>query len=61
VGGSVVAGYASDLIAPITAAVFNRLTAAQLSQAFQVYPSLAGSVQECARRLAIRVQGGYRY
>jgi dihydrolipoamide dehydrogenase len=61
VGGSVVAGYASDLIAPITAAVFNRLTATQLSQAFQVYPSLAGSVQECARRLAIRVQGGYRY
>jgi len=61
VGGAVVAGYASDLIAPITVAVFNRLTAAQLSQAFQIYPSLAGSVQECARRLAIRVQGGYKF
>jgi NAD(P)H dehydrogenase (quinone) len=61
VGGEVVAGYASDLIAPVTVAVFNRLTASQLTQAFQIYPSLAGSVQECARRLAIRVQGGYKY
>jgi pyruvate/2-oxoglutarate dehydrogenase complex dihydrolipoamide dehydrogenase (E3) component len=61
VGGAVVAGYASDLIAPISVAVMNRLTAAQLSQAFQIYPSLAGSVQEAARRLAIRVQGSYRY
>ena len=61
VGGEIVAGYASDLIAPITVAVFNRITAAQLTQAFQIYPSLAGSVQECARRLAIRVQGGYKY
>jgi NAD(P)H dehydrogenase (quinone) len=60
VGGAVVADYASDLIAPISVAVFNRLTAAQLSQAFEIYPALAGSVQECARRLAIRVQGGYR-
>jgi dihydrolipoamide dehydrogenase len=61
VGGAVVATYASDLIAPISAACFNRLTASQLSQAFQIYPSLAGSIQECARRLAVRVQGGYRY
>jgi NAD(P)H dehydrogenase (quinone) len=61
VGGVIVAGYASDLIAPISVAVFNRLTAAQLTQSFQVYPSLAGSVQEAARRLAIRVQGGYKY
>jgi pyruvate/2-oxoglutarate dehydrogenase complex dihydrolipoamide dehydrogenase (E3) component len=61
VGGAVVAGYASDLIAPISEACFNRLTASQLSQAFQIYPSLAGSIQECARRLAVRVQGGYRY
>jgi NAD(P)H dehydrogenase (quinone) len=61
VGGAVVAGYASDLIAPISEACFNRLTANQLSQAFQIYPSLAGSIQECARRLAVRVQGGYRY
>ena len=61
VGGAVVAGYASDLIAPISVAVFNRLTAQQLTQAFQIYPSYAGSIQECARRLAGRVQGGYRY
>jgi NAD(P)H dehydrogenase (quinone) len=61
VGGAVIAGYASDLIAPISEACFNRLTANQLSQAFQIYPSLAGSIQECARRLAVRVQGGYRF
>ena len=61
VGGAVIAGYASDLIAPISEACFNRLTVSQLSQAFQIYPSLAGSIQECARRLAVRVQGGYRY
>ena len=60
VGGAVVAGYASDLIAPVSVEVTNRLTAAQLTQAFQVYPSFAGSIQECARRLAIRVQGHYR-
>ncbi|HEV3496371.1 MAG TPA: NAD(P)H-quinone dehydrogenase [Actinomycetes bacterium] len=60
-GGAVVASYASDLIAPISAACSNRLTAGQLSQAFQVYPSFAGSIQECARRLAVRVQGSYRY
>src|SRR6266545_1618898 len=61
VGGAVVAGYASDLIAPVSVAIMNRLSAAQLTQAFQVYPSFAGSIQECARRLAIRVQGTYRY
>jgi dihydrolipoamide dehydrogenase len=61
VGGAVVAGYASDLIAPVSVACFNRLTANQLSQAFQIYPSFAGSIQECARLLAGRVQGEYRY
>jgi pyruvate/2-oxoglutarate dehydrogenase complex dihydrolipoamide dehydrogenase (E3) component len=60
-GGAVVASYASDLIAPVSEACFNRLTASQLSQAFQTYPSFAGSIQECARRLALRVQGSYRY
>jgi len=60
-GGAVVASYASDLIAPISEACYNRLTASQLSQAFQIYPSFAGSIQECARRLAVRVQGSYRY
>jgi pyruvate/2-oxoglutarate dehydrogenase complex dihydrolipoamide dehydrogenase (E3) component len=61
VGGAVVAGYASDLIAPASVACFNRITANQLSQAFEVYPSFAGSIQECARLLAGRVQGDYRY
>ena len=61
VGGVVVAGYASDLIAPVSVACFNRLTASQLSQAFQIYPSFAGSIQECARLLAGKVQGDYRY
>ncbi|HZD68492.1 MAG TPA: NAD(P)H-quinone dehydrogenase [Actinomycetes bacterium] len=61
VGGAVVAGYASDLIAPVSLACFNRLTADQLSQAFQIYPSFAGSIQECARLLAGRVRGDYRY
>ena len=56
-GGAVVASYASDLIAPISEACFNRLTASQLSQVFQTYPSFAGSIQECARRHAVRVQG----
>jgi NAD(P)H dehydrogenase (quinone) len=60
-GGAVVASYASDLIAPVSEACFNRLTASQLSQAFQTYPSFAGSIQECARRLTLRVQGSYRY
>ena len=60
-GGAVVASYASDLVAPISEACFNRLTASQLSQAFQTYPSFAGSIQECARRLSVRVQGSYRY
>ncbi len=61
VGGAVVAGYASDLISPISIAVFNRLTAHGLTQPFQIYPSFAGSIQECARRLAIRIQGGYKF
>ncbi len=61
VGGAIVTGYASDLIAPVSVAVLNRLTANQLTQPFQIYPSFAGSIQECARRLANRVQGHYRY
>jgi dihydrolipoamide dehydrogenase len=61
VGGVVVAGYASDLIAPMSVACFNRLTANQVAQAFEIYPSFAGSIQECARLLAGRVQNDYRY
>jgi dihydrolipoamide dehydrogenase len=51
VGGTVVAPHASDLILPISVAVHARLTAAQLAQAFSIYPSLGGSVQEAARQL----------
>jgi NAD(P)H dehydrogenase (quinone) len=61
VGGAVIAGYASDLISPASLACFNRITANQLAQAFEVYPTFAGSIQECARLLAGKVQGGYRY
>ncbi len=50
-GGSVVAARASDLIHPISIAVHNRLTVAQLAQAFTIYPSMSGSLQETARLL----------
>jgi NAD(P)H dehydrogenase (quinone) len=50
-GGSVVAARASDLIHPISIAVHNRLTVAQLAQAFSIYPSMSGSLQETARLL----------
>ena len=54
-GGSVVADRASELITPISVAVFNRLTVSQLAYAFSVYPSLGGSVQEAARLLMGRL------
>jgi len=50
-GGVVVAPRASELILPISLAVEQHLTAAQLAQTFTVYPSLSGSVTETARRL----------
>ncbi|MGH2830833.1 MAG: NAD(P)H-quinone dehydrogenase [Actinomycetota bacterium] len=51
VGGSIVAPHASDLILPLSVAVHSRLTVTQLAQAFSIYPSLSGSIQEAARRL----------
>ncbi|MCA1834160.1 MAG: NAD(P)H-quinone dehydrogenase [Actinomycetota bacterium] len=51
VGGTVVAPHASDLILPISLAVHARIGVAQLAQAFSIYPSLSGSIQEAARRL----------
>lgn len=51
VGGTVVAPHASDLILPISVAVHARLSVAHLAQAFSIYPSLSGSIQEAARRL----------
>jgi pyruvate/2-oxoglutarate dehydrogenase complex dihydrolipoamide dehydrogenase (E3) component len=51
VGGVVVAPKASELIYPIALAVRNRLTVADLTSTFTVYPSLTGSIAEAARRL----------
>jgi NAD(P)H dehydrogenase (quinone) len=53
IGGVVVAPYASELILPITIAVQNRLTVAQVASSFSVYPSMSGSLTEAARRLMI--------
>ena len=54
-GGVVVAKRASDLIQPLAVAVQNRLTVSQLAQTMTVYPSMAGSVAECARMLMARL------
>ena len=51
VGGTVVAPHASDLILPLSLAVHARLGVEQLAQAFSIYPSLGGSIQEAARQL----------
>jgi NAD(P)H dehydrogenase (quinone) len=51
IGGTVVSPHASDLILPLSVAVHSRLNVSQLAQAFSIYPSLGGSVQEAARRL----------
>jgi len=51
VGGTVVAPHASDLILPLSLAVHARLGVEQLAQAFSIYPSFGGSVQEAARQL----------
>jgi NAD(P)H dehydrogenase (quinone) len=54
-GGSVVAAHASDLIAPLSVAVQNRLTVAQLANTLGIYPSMGGSVHEAARMLMGRL------
>jgi len=54
-GGSVVAARASDLIHPITLAVHNRLSVTQVAQAFSIYPSMSGSIQEAARMAMSRL------
>ena len=51
VGGTVVAPNASDLITPLSVAVHNRLSVAQVAQAFTIYPSMGGSTAEAARLL----------
>jgi len=60
VGGVVVATRASDLIHPLAIAVQNRLTVAQLAQTLTVYPSMSGSIAECARMLMERLDGDAR-
>ncbi len=55
VGGVVVSKRASDLIQPLAVAVQNRLTVSQVAQTMTVYPSMAGSVAECARMLMARL------
>ena len=51
VGGTVVAPHASDLILPLSLAVHAHLAVDQLAQAFSIYPSFGGSIQEAARQL----------
>jgi NAD(P)H dehydrogenase (quinone) len=60
IGGVVVSSRASDLIQPLAVAVQNRLTVAQLAQTLTVYPSMAGSVAECARMLMVRLDPARR-
>jgi NAD(P)H dehydrogenase (quinone) len=55
VGGVVVSKRASDLIQPLAVAVQNRLSVAQVAQTITVYPSMTGSVAECARMLMARL------
>jgi NAD(P)H dehydrogenase (quinone) len=54
-GGSVVAAHASDLIAPLSVAVQNRLTVSQVANTLGIYPSMGGSVHEAARILMGRL------
>ncbi|MEU9890442.1 NAD(P)H-quinone dehydrogenase [Sphaerisporangium sp. NPDC051011] len=54
-GGVVVAPRASELILALSIAVQHRLTVDQLAHSFAVYPSLAGSITEAARRLMMPV------
>ncbi len=60
VGGVVVSARASDLIQPLAVAVQNRLSVSQLAQTMTVYPSMAGSVAECARMLMVRLDPARR-
>lgn len=56
VGGVVVSARASDLIQPLALAVQNRLSVSQLAQTMAVYPSMQGSIAECARMLMARLE-----
>lgn len=51
IGGVVVAPYASELIYPLSLAIDKKLHVDDLAEAFTVYPSMAGSISEAARKL----------
>ncbi len=51
IGGVIVAPRASELILPISVAIENHLTVAQLAHTITIYPSLSGSITEVARQL----------
>ena len=53
VGGVIVGPRASELIYPVALAVERRLTVDQVSRAFAVYPSLAGSIVDATRAMHI--------
>ncbi|MEE1619982.1 NAD(P)H-quinone dehydrogenase [Zafaria sp. Z1313] len=55
IGGVIVAPRASELIFPIALAVHKRLHVDDIAETFTVYPSLAGSVSEAARRLHVHL------
>jgi NAD(P)H dehydrogenase (quinone) len=55
VGAVVVSPRASDLIQSLAVAVHNRLTVQQVARTITVYPSMAGSIAECARMLMTRL------
>ncbi|GAB3655203.1 NAD(P)H-quinone dehydrogenase [Zhihengliuella somnathii] len=55
IGGVVVAPRASELIFPISLAVHKRLHVDDIAETFTVYPSLAGSISEAARRLHVHL------
>ena len=50
-GGTVVSPHASDLILSLSVAIHAELDVAEVAQAFSIYPSFGGSIQEAARRL----------
>ncbi|MBG6083933.1 NAD(P)H-quinone dehydrogenase [Zhihengliuella flava] len=55
IGGVVVAPRASELIFPISLGVHKRLHVDDIAETFTVYPSLAGSISEAARRLHVHL------
>ena len=55
IGGVVVAPRASELIWSLALAVTHKLHVDDLADTFTVYPSMAGSLAEAARRLHVHL------